>query len=86
MACRDSTLAALSEGDVLLFGDFNMHIAWSSIKTGVPTDSNVAWFMENFIHGLGILQHNMHNTRGNRILDYVLSTCDKCTISKFTSI
>ena len=84
--CRDSVLAAAAVGDVVLFGDFNLSIKWASSTNGVPKDSTDSWFLDTFIHGLGLYQHNMFNTRKDSNLDYVVSTLANVVITPSQNI
>jgi len=70
-------IVAMADCSATLFGNFNLSIDWFSPTSGTPHCKKVnsdSWFLDNFLHALGLAQHNMHPTRGDNYLEYVVST------------
>lgn len=79
-ACFESVIPVLSLGTVILVGDFNLSINWLSPSCGIARTDSDTWFIDNFIDGLHLLQHNLNPTRNLAILDYIISSHDQVNI------
>ncbi|XP_046406403.1 uncharacterized protein LOC124171300 [Ischnura elegans] len=73
-ACLESVLRVHTHGDLILLGDFNLPITWSSQTSGISADNNGTFLIDHFIDGMGLFQCNPFPTRNLATLDLILSS------------
>ena len=84
--CFDSVMHVSSLGNLIIAGDFNVHIKWNSPEYGVCQDEVDHYFYDHFVSVLGLKQFCLAGTRGAATLDIVLSSLESVNVQTGRSL